>query len=107
MWAMGVLDFGLADEVFWGLDLRLFRCLAERKADIEYRTDLRFGEVVAIIANVNRDTKKRPKGYRAADFFPDPRQAVQMIDKGRVRAQHRALRAGLEDMARSGRLATE
>jgi hypothetical protein len=31
---------------------------------------LNFGQVCQVIANVNRDEKRRPQPYRASDFFP-------------------------------------
>jgi hypothetical protein len=107
MWAIGVLDFGLSDDEFWGLDLDLFRRLAERKADIERRMDLRFGEVAATVANANRDPKKKKKPFRGDDFFPDVRKLARPIDREKVRGQLRALKAGLEDGARTGRIPTE
>jgi hypothetical protein len=36
----------------------------------ETRKDLRAGIVASVLANVNRDSKKRPKPYRPADFMP-------------------------------------
>lgn len=36
----------------------------------ELREDLRFGTIAALTANVNRDSKKRPRPYEPSDFFP-------------------------------------
>jgi len=36
----------------------------------EWIADQRFGEIAALIANVNRDSKRRPNAYEAADFIP-------------------------------------
>lgn len=36
----------------------------------EERADLRAYSIVAMIANVNRDPKKRPQGYVPSDFMP-------------------------------------
>jgi len=40
----------------------------------EERADLRSGIVASVIANVNRDPKKRRKPYSPEDFMPKPRQ---------------------------------
>lgn len=36
----------------------------------ERRDDLRAGTIAALIANVNRDSKKAPKPFTPEDFFP-------------------------------------
>ena len=36
----------------------------------EERADLRAGIVASVIANVNRDPRKRPRPYRPEDFMP-------------------------------------
>lgn len=37
----------------------------------EYRADLRSGTVAAVIANTNRDPKKRPRPFTPSDFMPE------------------------------------
>lgn len=34
------------------------------------RDDLRAGEIAALIANVNRDSRRRPQPFTPGDFFP-------------------------------------
>ena len=36
----------------------------------DYRLDINFGIANSILANVNRDSKKRPEPYSPADFMP-------------------------------------
>lgn len=36
----------------------------------QVREDLRAGYIATILANANRDTKKRPRPYQPWDFFP-------------------------------------
>jgi|SRR5688500_10845477 len=37
----------------------------------ELRSDLRNGITASVIANVNRDKKRKPKPFKAEDFMPD------------------------------------
>ena len=37
----------------------------------EFRADLRMGIQAAVVANVNRDSKRKPDAYTPADFMPD------------------------------------
>lgn len=43
----------------------------------EWREDLRAAKICAIIANVNRDEKRKPKPFSPADFMPDFTQQYQ------------------------------
>lgn len=46
--------------------------------------DMRIGQVVAMLANVNRDTKKRREPFTAADFMPalaDERRRLTPLPK--------------------------
>lgn len=54
----------------------------------EERADLRAGVIAAVIAEVNRDRKKRKKPYRADDFFPNLSQeetdGMSLLNKARA-----------------------
>jgi hypothetical protein len=49
----------------------------------EWRADVRSGVVASVVANVNRDDKKRPEPYTAADFmlFEKRKESVDMSEK--------------------------
>lgn len=65
----------------------------------EERADLRSGIVASVIANVNRDDKKKPKPFKPSDFMPYSRDRVAksaydpVTDKRRSRGMSRALGA--------------
>jgi hypothetical protein len=44
--------------------------LTERENQRQARLDFRTGQICALIANVNKDAKKRPQAYQPGDFFP-------------------------------------
>lgn len=45
--------------------------LVERHREHERRADRRAGEVAALMANINRDTKKRREPFTWLDIFPE------------------------------------
>lgn len=71
---MARVDLGLSEDDAWGLTPRLIVMLTERKQELQQvsdqKADRRAGEVVAMLANVNRDSKKRPKPWTWLDVFP-------------------------------------
>lgn len=62
---------------------REYRALSDQVAERERREDARFGQVAALIANVNRDSKQRPVPYHPSDFFPSlpPPPTVRASDE--------------------------
>lgn len=73
MWAHGVYDLGLDSATVWTLTPRQFGFLSERHAMAVRMADRRAGEVVAMLYNANRDTKKDPEGATWLSFFPEHR----------------------------------
>ncbi len=69
-WAFGVYDLGLDGAAVWQLTLRQLDALAERHWAAERAADRRAGEIVAMLYNANRDSKKDPKGATWLDFYP-------------------------------------
>ena len=60
----------LDNEFFWNLTPFEFYLLAERYKETEKMLDYRQGIVATLLANSNRDPKKRKKPYVPSDFFP-------------------------------------
>jgi hypothetical protein len=70
MWAAGVYDLGLTAAAFLDLTPRQFDALFERHQQAEQRADARAALVCSVLANVNRDPKKRSSPYHVSDFMP-------------------------------------
>ena len=78
--------------MFWSLTPRLFFHLLDRWKDEQARRDRRAGEVVAMLYNVNRDSKKDPKGKDWMTWFPqdavatekEPQTDEQMLESMRM-----------------------
>lgn len=60
----------LKEEEFWGLTLAQFNSLAERFASEQEVLNYRGAMICAVIAEVNRDRKKRSKPYTPNFFMP-------------------------------------
>lgn len=70
LWSIGIYDFGLTEDEFWDLTFAQFRALSKRHDLAQQQRDLGFGIVASVIANVNRDPKKRRKEFEPKDFMP-------------------------------------
>ena len=60
----------------------------------ERREDLRVARLMALIANTNRDSKKKPKPYSEKDFIPmtkDERMQSDLEDMKRFLNSHKTL----------------
>lgn len=87
MWSVGVYDLGLTTEEWGRLTPREFRALCERWKQDQKRQDGRVALIAALIANANRDPKRRSKPYQVDDFMPKERKkqtAEQMRDTVKV-----------------------
>lgn len=60
---------GLSPAEAWALTLPEFVWLQDALVARERREDFRFGQVCAVLANVNRDKKRRNQAYKPGDFF--------------------------------------
>lgn len=63
-------DFGITEEQFLQLTPAKFAALSERHDYSVHQAEFRAGLICSIIANANRDEKKRPQPYTAYDFVP-------------------------------------
>ncbi len=94
---MGVYDLRMPGEAVWDLTMRQFVLLTDRWKDEQRRKDRRSGEVVAMLYNVNRDSKKDPDGKSWMDIYPEHAAAAkreqtedEMLDAMMMWAKRRA-----------------
>ncbi len=71
---------GLPDAAFWELTLRHFLLLYDVHQSRERRMDRRFGEIAAIVANVNRSEGAEP--FTWDDFFPRGNEEEEQDEEG-------------------------
>lgn len=64
----------LAEKEFWGLTLAQFYSLAKEYASEQEMLNYRGAMICSIIAEVNRDRKKRSKPFTPDDFMPKKRK---------------------------------
>lgn len=57
--------------MFWAMTPRQFNYLVERYRERLRREDRRAGEIIAILFNINRDSKAMPDGIEWQDVFPE------------------------------------
>ena len=73
LWVIGRVDLGLSEEEFWRSTPRGIVRFLERKRELteSERTldDLRFGKVLALIANLFAKRAVGAKAYEPRDFF--------------------------------------
>jgi len=60
----------LSEKEFWGLTLAQFHSLAKEYASEQEMLNYRGAMICSIIAEVNRDRKKRSKPFTPNDFMP-------------------------------------
>lgn len=70
VWAIARYDFQLSEEEFHDMTFEQFHYLADRVKENERRLDRRAALICSVIANVNRNKKKRSKPYGVEDFMP-------------------------------------
>jgi len=89
---------GLGEKEFWGLTLAQFDALAERWLETEESADYRAALVCSVVANVNRDRRKRAKPFGPRDFMPDRRgRKNKQSDWRNLKAQLKAAFGGVKD----------
>lgn len=75
----------LSEKEFWGLTLAQFNSLAKLYASEQETLNYRVALVCSVIAEVNRDKKKRSKPYTPSDFMPKKKKmkltGEQMMDQ--------------------------
>lgn len=60
----------LGEAEFWGLTMRQLDALMRRLAQKQKREDLLAARVCMVMANINRDPKKRRRPFTEDDFMP-------------------------------------
>ena len=70
MWSFGVCNLRLSDREFWNLTLAQFDALVRRYKDEQRRLDYRSAMICSILAEINRDRKRRIKPFSPEDFMP-------------------------------------
>ena len=80
MWAFGRYNLGLSESDFWYLTLREFNALSERFKENQKWLNYRSALICSIIANVNRNPKKKSKAWTPDDFMP-AREQKMMTDE--------------------------
>ena len=61
---------GLTSEEFWKLTLVQFNAMCKRFQSREERMDFHAGLICSVLANINRDPKRKTDPYTAKDFMP-------------------------------------
>ncbi len=87
LWVLGRVDLGLSEEEFWRSSPRAVQLLMDRKLELvegeQMLDDLRFGKVLALIANIFARSKGS-KAYQPSDFFtnlPDIKPREQTVEE--------------------------
>ena len=74
--AIAVHDLGQTESQFWDMALFDFYALLDRYTHAEKRLDQRTALIAMILANANRDTKKRREPFTLEDFMPKAAEQV-------------------------------
>ena len=96
MWAVAVHDLGLTDSEFWDASIWQISALADRYMLGERRLDARAALVASVIANANRDPKKKLDPFTVDDFMPNPAKKKQAQSWQAMHAQLLNWRAGFK-----------
>jgi len=67
-------NLNLSEAEYSDLTLAQFSALSEEHRRSQERQDFRAALICSVIANVNRDPKKRSKPYQPKDFMPGQKQ---------------------------------
>ncbi len=81
LWAFARYDLRLSDAEFWDLSFEQFNALAERYIQDQENQDLRAALICSLLANINRDTKKRRTPFEVKDFMPQRRPLKPKTDE--------------------------
>ena len=65
---------GMTPAQFWGSTLKEFEKQANAFSKLEKKRDSRAALICSVLAEVNRDRKKRKKPYKVEDFMPKERK---------------------------------
>lgn len=81
LWAFARYDLGLSDEEFWDLSVEQFNALIERHITEQENRDLRAAQICCVLANIHRDTRKKPRPFEIKDFLPQRRPKKPKTEK--------------------------
>jgi len=89
MWSFGVYNLRLSDREFWNLTLAQFDALVRRYKDEQRRSDYRSAMICSILAEINRDRKRRTKPFSPEDFMPKEEETKRIDNPKMKRALER------------------
>ena len=75
------MNLDLSDSDFWHLTLAQFNELSKRYHEKEEWLDYRAALAPWMLAEINRDRKKRTKAFEPQDFMPKKAKTKQMSDE--------------------------
>ena len=96
MWSCGIYCLKLSERDFWRLTLAQFNALLSRYTYEQESLDYRAALICSILAEINRDRKKRKKPFTPTDFMPKRRDDEKLTDEqmlNRVKMISKALGA--------------
>jgi len=76
LWSFARFSLRLSEAEFWELTPAQLMALAERHKETQELEDARIGRLCAVMANVFRDAKKRPRAFQPSDFMPQKRTTL-------------------------------
>jgi hypothetical protein len=81
---MGMGEIGWSPRVFWSSTLPDLLAAYRGYQDKQKRADARAGEIVALMANINRDREKQPDAFTPDIWFPSlyKKPVIQVGDDG-------------------------
>jgi len=95
LWSFGRFNLGLSDEEFWHLTLAQFNALAKRYDEQQERQDYRAALICTVLAEINRDRKKRPRPFKPEDFMPKRGRKQKPMTDEQMLAQAKIITAAL------------
>jgi len=75
MWSFGRYCLRLSEKEFWSLTVAQFNSLAKEYSREQKALNYRAALVCSILAEANRNRKKRKKPYTPSDFMPKKKKA--------------------------------
>lgn len=70
LWSFGRYALRLTDAEFGALSPRELQALIDRHDEERFREDWRAALICSVLANISRDSSKRPEPFKISDFMP-------------------------------------
>ena len=74
---MGVYTLHLSSNEFWHLTLAQFDALVRQHIEEQKKLDSRTALICTVLANINRNPKKKSKSFTVEDFMPKYEKAKE------------------------------